>query len=59
MVMDGKEAKRDTRVEVTVSEGPGKQSSRLKETVLPNPNYVTVVNGAVKGDNYLIKALSL
>lgn len=44
MVMDSKEAKHDVRVEVTLSEGPGKQSRRLKETV----------NVAVKGDNYLI-----
>lgn len=34
MVMDSKEAKHDARVEVTLSEGPGKQSSRLKETAL-------------------------
>lgn len=34
MLMDSKEAKRDARVEVTLSEGPGKQSSRLKETAL-------------------------
>lgn len=34
MVMDRKEANHDARVEVTLSESQGKQSSHLKETAL-------------------------